>query len=89
MPRTISIGELQNTDAIAQMCRESTEPIFISQNGRRDMVVMSMETYERQMTLADIEEKLAMAAEDVEKGRVVLARDSVKKLREKYGLYGV
>ena len=40
MPRTISIGELQNTDAIAQMCRESTEPIFISQNGRRDMVVM-------------------------------------------------
>ena len=53
------------------------------------MVVMSMETYERQMTLADIEEKLAMAAEDVEKGRVVLARDSVKKLREKYGLYGV
>lgn len=89
MPRTISIRELQNTDVISRMCREAAEPIFVSQDGRRDMVVMSVETYERQLILADIEEKLAVAEEQIEKGQVVLARDSVKMLREKYGLHGV
>ena len=88
MPRTISIRELQNTDVISRMCREAAEPIFVSQDGRRDMVVMSVETYERQLILADIEEKLAVAAEQTEKRQGGLARDTIKKMREKYGLHG-
>ncbi len=89
MPRTIPIRELQNTDAIARMCQESSEPIFVSQNGRRDMVVMSVETYERQLVLADIEEKLAVAAEQTERRQGGLARDTIKKMRGKYALHGL
>lgn len=88
MPQMIPIRDLQNVDVISRMCRESSEPIFISKNGRSDMVVMSVETYERKMVLADIEEKLAVAAEQIEKGEVVPVQDTIKMVREKYGLYG-
>ena len=86
MPRIIPIRDLKNTTQISQMCKESKEPIFVTKNGYGDMVVMSMEAYEEKMMLLDVEAKLAQSTEEFRVGRVMAARESLQKLREKYGL---
>ena len=52
MPEIIPIRDLKNTNAISQRCHETAEPIFVTKNGYGDMVLMSMETYEKNLFLA-------------------------------------
>lgn len=68
------------------MCHESHEPIYVTKNGYGDMVIMSMEAYERQMVLAEAEAKLAAAEEQVAAGNVLDAKKAFAALREKYGV---
>lgn len=35
----------QNYNEIAEMCRKSSEPVFLTKNGEGDLVVMDIETY--------------------------------------------
>ena len=49
MPRIVPIRDLKNTTAISTLCHEEEEPIFVTKNGYGDMVLMSMETYEKNM----------------------------------------
>lgn len=86
MPQIVPIKELKNTNRISQMCHETGEPIYVTKNGYGDLVVMSMEAYERQMVLNEVTAKLAAAEEDVAAGRVVPAKEAFAALREKYGL---
>lgn len=86
MPQIVPIKELKNTNRISQMCHETGEPIYVTKNGYGDLVVMSMEAYERQMLLNEVTTKLAAAEEDVAAGRVVPAKEAFAALREKYGL---
>ncbi|GEM_PF-1562224 len=64
------------------MCRESREPIFVTKNGYGDMVIMSMELYERKMRLLDVYEKLSAAEAQVQAGKVRDAGESLRELRK-------
>lgn len=86
MPQIVPIKELKNTNRISQMCHESHEPIYVTKNGYGDMVIMSIEAYERQMVLAEAEAKLAAAEEQVAAGNVLDAQKAFAALREKYGV---
>lgn len=86
MPQIVPIKELKNTNRISQMCHESQEPIYVTKNGYGDMVIMSMEAYERQVVLAEVEAKLAAAEEQVARGNVLDAKQAFAALREKYGV---
>lgn len=86
MPQIIPIRDLKNTSEISDLCHASGEPIFVTKNGYGDMVVMSMETYEKRLQMLDVYHKLAAAEEQVKTGKVLSAEDSMKGLREKYGL---
>lgn len=86
MPKIIPIKELRNTNEISQMCKEAAEPIFITKNGYGDMVIMSMEMYEKQMIMADVYTKLAAAEEQVKTGKVLDADDSLARIRKKYNV---
>lgn len=55
-------------------------------NGYGDMVVMSMETYEKNMFIHDIKKKLAEAEEAISKGQVRDARKALSDLRKQYEL---
>ncbi len=61
MPQIIPIKELKNTSEISEMCHGADEPIYITKNGYGDMVIMSMEVYER--TIGKYETK--MRREDI------------------------
>ena len=68
------------------MCKESTEPIYVTKNGYGDMVIMSMKAYEERLWLLDVEDALYDAETDIRTGRTVDAKAGVEALREKYGL---
>ena len=86
MPQIIPIRDLKNTSEISELCHAVGEPIFVTQNGYGDMVVMSMEAYEKRMRMLDIYTKLAAAEEQIKAGKVRDAEGSTKELRKKYGL---
>ena len=84
MPRIIPIRDLKNTAAVSQMCSESKEPVYITKNGYGDMVIMSMDTYERDLAIAQLYRKLAEAETDIAEGRVEDAGAVFDHLRDKY-----
>ena len=61
MPQIRPITDLRNTNEISELCHSKDETIFITKNGYGDLVIMSIETYEREMTLADVYKKMTVA----------------------------
>lgn len=60
MPTIRPISDLRNNaNEISDFCRQTHEPVYITRNGSGDMVVLSMEEYERQQALIDLYGKLA------------------------------
>jgi hypothetical protein len=59
--------------------------IFITRNRYGDMMLMSIEAYERDVALADIYRKLAIAEKQIANGEAIDAETALGKLREKYG----
>ncbi len=56
----------QNYNEIAEMCRKTAEPIFLTKNGEGDLVVMDIETYNRREKMLKLREELLA----VEEGRM-------------------
>lgn len=65
MAQIIPIRDLKNTAAISEKCQASNEPIFITKNGYGDMVLMSMEVYNRTMAKLDLYSKLKEAEDEI------------------------
>ena len=83
MPQIVPISHLKSTSEISERCHSAREPIFITKNGYGDMVLMSMENYER---MAKIYEELEESERQVEAGQTMNAREHLASVREKYGL---
>lgn len=86
MPIIRPMSDLRDTGKISELCYKNHEPVFITKNGSGHLVVMSMDTYEKQMGLLDVYRKLGAAEKQVEQGIPLLSGEEVfKKLRAKYG----
>lgn len=69
MPNIRPMSDLRNSsNEISEFCRSSREPVFITRNGVGDMVVLSIETYERQQAQIELYAKLAEAEAAIEAG---------------------
>ncbi|RCX09978.1 prevent-host-death family protein [Anaerobacterium chartisolvens] len=69
MPNIRPISDLRNNaNDISDFCHTSREPVFITKNGVGDMVIMSVEVYERQQGLINLYAKLAEAEEEIING---------------------
>ena len=86
MPQIIPIRDLKNTSEISDLCHSNEEPVFITKNGYGDMVIMSIETYEKTMFMNDVYKKLENAEKSVASGDVQDALESLKLIREKYNV---
>ena len=53
MHKIIPIRELRDTSAISEMCHSMDEPVFVTKNGYGDMVIMSLETFEKNSGMSD------------------------------------
>ena len=86
MPQIIPINALKNTSAISELCRSADGPIFVTKNGYGNMVIMSMEIFEKNFLLQDVFMKLEAAERDIAEGRTKDARESLRTLRQKHGI---
>ncbi|MBR2593503.1 MAG: type II toxin-antitoxin system Phd/YefM family antitoxin [Firmicutes bacterium] len=86
MPNIIPIRDLKNTAKISELCHRTNEPVFITKNGYGDMVLMSMETYEKNMLMMDVYAKIAQAEKEIEEGKTVDAKAVFSELRKKYNV---
>ena len=87
MPQIIPIKDLKNTSEISEMCHIAEEPIYITKNGYGDMVIMSIELYEKTMKRLTMYRELELSEYQIEEGKVKDARQSLGTLRDKYGLW--
>lgn len=58
----------QNYNEIAEMCRCTAEPVFLTKNGEGDLVVMDIETFNRREKMLKLREELLAVEEDRARG---------------------
>ena len=85
MPVIKSISSLRNrTRDIASLCHEKDEPVYLTTNGEGDLVVMSIEHYEKLKAKVELFEKLAAAQAQAAAGEKGLTHAQVmRKLRQR------
>lgn len=85
MPIIKPISSLRNqTRDIATLCHEQDEPVYLTTNGEGDIVVMSIEHYERLKDRFDLFEKLSVAQVQAAAGEKGLTHSQMmKKLRQR------
>ena len=58
----------QNYNEIAEQCRKTAEPVFLTKNGEGDLVVMDIGTYNRGEKMLKLREELLTVEEDRMRG---------------------
>jgi prevent-host-death family protein len=69
MPTIRSSADLRNKyNEISNFCHENSEPVFITKNGKGDLAVMSIETYEELLGRFELYGLLQEGMEDIKSG---------------------
>ena len=69
MPIIRPISDLRNNFTnISEQVHADDEPIFLTKNGIGDMVVMSLEYYDKQLARLELYQKLNQAREEIRDG---------------------
>lgn len=85
MPQIRPITDLRKTNEISDICHAKSEPIFITKNGYGDLVVMSIETYNKMFESVQIDNAIAEAEKEYMSGAELLdAKEALAKLRRKH-----
>jgi prevent-host-death family protein len=87
MPLIRPISDLRNRAMeISELCHEEDQPVFITRNGKGDMVVMSHAYFERLQSIIELYKKLGEAEVLDASGEQGISHSKMmKKLREKIG----
>nr|WP_330386083.1 MULTISPECIES: type II toxin-antitoxin system Phd/YefM family antitoxin [Pseudobutyrivibrio] len=86
MPQILPIKDLKNTSNISEMCHKADEPIYITKNGYGDMVLMSIELFEKTQKKWNMYSDIEQSEQQIKEGRIKDARKSLSAVKEKYGL---
>lgn len=83
MPNIKSSTDLRdNYDEISSFCHETGEPIFITKNGRDDLVVMSIDVFNKFMDRYELYHLLEQSESDFANSCTLTFDDSMRSLRE-------
>ena len=84
MPAIRPSADLRNNyNEISDFCHEYTEPVFITKNGKGDLVVMSMETYELLSGKLELYSSIETGLKQVKQGKIKPMKESIKAIRQK------
>lgn len=85
MPQIIPIRDLRNTNELSDRCHAKQEPIFVTKNGYGDLVVMSIETYDKMLERFEIDAAIAESEKELADGAdLINAREALSTLRVKH-----
>lgn len=70
---------------ISSLAHETEEPIYITKNGEGDLVVMSIEAFEKREQIFKLRSKIAIAEQSRQSGAPTVSLDEARKrLESKY-----
>ena len=67
----------QNYNRIADLCRQTSEPVYLTKNGEGDLVVMDIQSFERREKMLALREQLLAVEEDRAAGKTGCAVDEL------------
>jgi PHD/YefM family antitoxin component YafN of YafNO toxin-antitoxin module len=67
----------KNYNEIAELCKQSGEPVYLTKNGEGDLVVMDIETFARRESMLHLRENLLAAEEGRNSGKPGYSVDEV------------
>ena len=81
------ISDLRNrANEISRICHATAQPVFITKNGREDLVVMSQAAYEQDQARLELYAKLAEAESEAVSGDGTVAHNELmERLKSKLG----
>jgi len=83
MPTIRPSADLRNKyNEISAFCNEHSEPVFITKNGKGDLAVLSIETYERLCGKYELYRLIDEGLEDEMAGRVQPFRKAMEDIRK-------
>jgi len=68
----------QNYNEIADLCRKTQEPVYLTKNGEGDIVVMDVESFVRREKMLRLREELLSVEEDRAAGRLGVTPDELE-----------
>ena len=68
----------QNYNEIAELCRKTAEPVYLTKNGEGDLVVMDIVSFTRREKMLKLREELRAVEEDRQAGRVGCCLDELE-----------
>lgn len=68
----------QNYNEIADLCRKTAEPIYLTKNGEGDLVVMDIESFTKREKMLALREQLLAVEEDRLAGRMGCTVDELE-----------
>lgn len=72
----------QNYNEIAELCRKTKTPVYLTKNGEGDLVVMDIESFTRREKLLQLREDLLCVEEDRAAGRMGCSLDDLDSFLE-------
>lgn len=69
MPMVMPIREFGNAEKVRSMCMNTSDPIFISRDGKEEMVLLNIALYNHLFARAEVYRKLDEGERDVAEGR--------------------
>ena len=85
MPQIIPIKDLRDTTKISDMCHASDDPIFVTRNGYGDMVILSMECFDKLLARTKIHDQVMEGAKQADNGELLDGWLVAAEINEKYG----
>lgn len=84
MPKIRSSADLRNNyNDISTFCHTYAEPVFITKNGKGDLAVMSIETYEELAGRFELYSKLQEGLDDVAAGHTIPLDEAMAELKNR------
>ena len=84
MPTIKSSAELRNSyNDISNLCHTYNEPVFITKNGKGDLAVMSIETYEAMSAKYELYNLLQDGLDDVANGNTRPFSEAMSDIRSR------
>ena len=82
--KILPIRDLKDTTNVANVVRESDDPVYVTKNGTDEMILMNPEVYERITAKNEIYSMLLEAERDVAAGNVHDADEVTGEIKNKY-----
>lgn len=83
MPTIRPSSDLRNNyNEISKFCHENSEPVYITKNGKGDLAVVSIETFEKLVGKYELKKLLSEGLEDIKNKRTVSTDEAFNEIRK-------